>query len=372
MTKLVATGSDLHDAVSWASRVTPTRPVTPVLAGVLLDAEDDRLVVSGYDYETAATATLGVTVEEPGRILVSGRLLADIIKTVKASANITLACDEATVTIREGRSEWVLPALPVEDYPDLPDLGDPIGMVEAGVFRDAVSRVSVAAGREDMLPMLTGIKLESDGQRLDLTATDRYRLATTTILWQPAGDQPLDMLTPARLLDQAARAFRHDTDQVDIHHNRRGLGFATTTHRIVGRLLDVDYPKWRQLLPRDTTSRYVTVDTAELLAAVDKVAVAAGRTPQIRLDISPDRIDVSTAEDDNRARTDLPVVEQVGEPATIGLNPSYLRDAVNATGGSQVRLVLGDTPTKPVLVTPAGDDTSRHLIMPLRLMGDKP
>lgn len=367
MTKLVATGSDLHGAVSWASRVTPTRSVTPVLAGVLLDTEDDQVTVSGYDYETAATARIGATVDEPGRVLVSGRLLADIVKTIKASANITLAYDGATVTVREGRSEWMLPALPVEDYPQLPDLGDPIGMVEAGVFRDAVSRVSVAAGREDMLPMLTGIKLASDGPRLDLTATDRFRLATTTIPWQPAGDQPLDMLAPARLLDQAARAFRRDTDQVSIHHSRQGLGFATTTHRIIGRLLDVNYPRWRQLLPSDTTSRYVTIDTGELLAAVDKVAVAAGRTPHIRLDIHPDRIDVSTAEDDNRARTDIPVVEQVGEPTTIRISPSYLRDAVNAAGGSQVRIVLGDTPLAPVLVTPAGDDTYRHLVMPIRV-----
>lgn len=368
MPEFTITGSDLHAAAAWASRAIPNRPIAPVLSGLLLDA-GDHLTVSGYDYDTAVTATAPATTTRPGRTLLSGRLLAEIAKTVRGDRTVTITCTDATATAREGRAEWTMPTLPVDDYPALPDLGDPAGHVDAGMLRHAVAQVTGAAGRDDTLPMLTGVKLEATPDHITLAATDRFRLATTTIPW--AGTTSLGVLAPAALLDLAVRAFRNDTDKVNIHHSPAGLGFATDTHRIVGRLLDAQFPRWQQLLPA-TVTRYALLDRGELVDAITKASVAAGRAQQIVLAFTADTVEVSAAGDDNKARADAQLVELVGDPITVAVNADYLRAALDGADGERVRIALGDAPRKPIMVTPDGaGDGYRHLVMPVNLPGER-
>lgn len=369
MTRFTVTGTDLHEAAAWAFRVIPGRPVMPVLGGLLLDAGDE-LTVSGYDYETAVTATIPATTAEPGRILLSGRLLAGIaaavVKGARKPVNVTITIDGTTAQVTAGTSEWRLPTLPIDDYPMLPQLGDPIGTVNAGVLRRAVGRVTSAVGRDDTLPMLTGVKMEGSDDALTLTGTDRFRIATTTVDWTAGGQAQLDVLTPASLLEHAARAFRDDTEQVAVYHDAGGIGFATDTHRIIGRLLDVAFVRWQQLLVHDA-EHYAVVDVAELSRAVDQALVVVDRVPQVVLDFRDDLVEVTGAGDDNKARADAPVLELAGPPMVVCVNPAYLRDALAAAGGEQVRIHFGASARKPIMITPVGDVTYRHLLMPVRL-----
>src|SRR4051795_6664495 len=198
----------LADAVGWSARSLPARPPMQVLLGLLLDVgEDAGLAVSAFDYEVSSRIELPATVAEPGRVLVPGRLLADIVRSLPAQP-VDLKLDGARVVLTCGAARFTLPTLPVEDYPALPDMPTTTGSLESDVFAAAVAQVAIAAGRDDTLPVLTGVRLEIEGEQLTLAATDRYRLAVRTLAWKP--EQPglsATALVPARTLADTAKAL---------------------------------------------------------------------------------------------------------------------------------------------------------------------
>ncbi|MSZ57079.1 MAG: DNA polymerase III subunit beta, partial [Actinobacteria bacterium] len=175
----------LADAVAWAARTLPSRPSLPVLAGLVLTAGDDALTLSSFDYEVSARVEVICDVEHPGTTLVSGRLLSDIAKSLPAQP-VTVSVEGTRVIITCGRSSFTLPTLPVEDYPQLPAMPVSSGEIAGSLFATAVAQVAIAAGRDDTLPTLTGIRLEIDGTNLVLAATDRYRLAVRDFQWNPS------------------------------------------------------------------------------------------------------------------------------------------------------------------------------------------
>jgi DNA polymerase-3 subunit beta len=364
MTSFVVTGADLHQAAAWASRVTPAKPSAPVLAGLLLEAGDE-LTVSGYDFDTRATAVVAATTTEPGRMLLSGRLLAAVAKTVGRDTNVELDDTSGAVTVRAGRAEWTLPALPVADYPALPRLGAPAGVVNAGALRAALGQILPVVDIASTLAMLTGVKIESEGEQLTLVGTDRFRLAATTIDWRPgAPEQQLGALVPAALLDTAVRAASGDSDPVSIHDGHNGFGLATDTHLVTGRQIDADYVNWRRVMPEAGEHRAL-VDVAALAHAADQAVVAADANPQLLLAFTGDGVEVSAAGSDRRAHAHA-AADLHGDPITVKVSAGFLRDAVNLHGCDKVTVHFGATPTRPILVL--GDQPGyRHTLTPVRM-----
>src|SRR4051794_36468732 len=173
----------LADAVAWVARSLPTRPPVPVLGGILLDAaSSDGLTISGFDYEVSATVGVAATIADGGRTLVSGRLLAEITRALPAQP-VEIFVDGARVVITCGNARFSLPTMPVEDYPQLPAMPPLAGQLAGEVFGQAVGQVAVAAGRDDTLPMLTGVRLEINGEKLTMVATDRFRLSLREFDW---------------------------------------------------------------------------------------------------------------------------------------------------------------------------------------------
>ena len=369
MTTFNLPAPDLAAAVDWAARVVPARPHTPVLAGVVVDADGDAVSLSAFDFDQAATVTADAVVTTPGRVLVSGRLLQAVAKAA-GKGHLEFAADGASVTVTVGRSSWRLPTLPLEDYPTLPELGDPVGRIDGTVFAEAAARVVPAAGRDDTLPMLTGIKLEAGDSGLEWAATDRFRLATCSTVWQPAvDDAPLDVLAPAALVKNIAAAARGH--EVTVHASEGMLGATVGRHAITGRLLDAQFPRWRQLLTHDP-DRYVDVDAALLSAAVEQASALGGT--QLRLAIGVEVIEVAesgTQNDGQATRAEAPVVGLHADPVAVGVNPAYLRDVLAACGIGPVRMFLGSSANRPVLFQPLDGDTGfMGLVMPVRLQGE--
>src|SRR5919206_1326011 len=197
----------LADAVAWTAKSLPNRPSVPVLAGVMLRVTDGRLHVSGFDYEVSSQVTIEVQADADGSALVSGRLLAEITKALPGKP-VEVASVGTHVEITCGSARFTLPTMPVEDYPTLPQMPESAGTVDAKAFADAVAQVAVAAGRDDTLPVLTGVRIELTGNTLALLATDRYRLAVRELAWQP--DDPevnATALVPARTIADTAKTL---------------------------------------------------------------------------------------------------------------------------------------------------------------------
>lgn len=198
----------LADAVAWAARVLPSRPVVPVLSGLLLDAADGELCVSAFDYDVSAQARIDAHVAEPGQVLIPGKLLAEISRSLPAEdVEIVTEGQEAVLTC--GSAEFGLITMPVEDFPTMPTMPPSIGAIGGGVFASAVGQVAPASSRDDTLPMLTGIRVDIDGDAVAMAATDRYRIAARDFVWRPVSpDASVSAMVPARVLVEVAKSLR--------------------------------------------------------------------------------------------------------------------------------------------------------------------
>lgn len=376
------------DAVSWVARNLPTRPAVPVLSGVLLTGSDDGLTISGFDYEVSAEAQVAAEIASPGSVLVSGRLLSDITKALP-NKPVDFYVDGNRVALTCGNARFSLPTLAVEDYPTLPELPEDTGSLPAGLFAEAISQVAIAAGRDDTLPMLTGIRVEISGETVVLAATDRFRLAVRELTWSAlAADVQTSVLVPAKTLAEAAKAGSDDSDVRLSLGSGTGvgkdglLGISGNGKRSTTRLLDAEFPKFRQLLPAEHNA-VATIEVAKLIEAIKLVALVADRGAQVRMEFSDGMLRLSAGADDvGRAEEDL-VVDFAGEPLTIAFNPTYLTDGLASLHSERVSFGF-TTPGKPALLRPvaAGDEPVQgpgpfpavatdyvYLLMPVRLPG---
>ncbi|CAN5663597.1 hypothetical protein BH24ACT11_BH24ACT11_00640 [soil metagenome] len=253
----------LAESVAWAARSLPVRPSVPVLAGLLIEADSDGLQLSGFDYETSARASLAAEVADEGRALVSGRLLADICRSLPAH-QVEMSLERQRVTLVCGSSRFTLQTMPVEDYPSLPALPDVSGTVPADNFTGAVSQAVAAAGRDDMLPLLTGVRVEISGEQIIMMATDRFRASLVELTWSPARpDAEGVALVPARVLADTARAVAAGTD-LDVALAPLGsgdglIGFQGAvddgSRRTTTRLLDGEFPACSNCSPASRRPR---------------------------------------------------------------------------------------------------------------------
>ena len=378
----------LADGVAWVARSLPSRPPVPVLGGVLLQAgsgavdqegDGQSLTISGFDYEVSAKVTIDASVGTADRALVSGRLLADITKSLPPHP-VDVEVNGSRATITCGSTRFSLPTMPVEDYPKLPDMPTVAGSVRPDVFAEAVTQVAVAAGRDDTLPMLTGIRLEIEGSTLTMAATDRFRLAVRELEWQPA-DTGLStaVLVPARTLAEAAKTLTgRDDVRLALADGDGMLGLAGNGRQSTTRLLDAEFPKYRQLLPAQHTSEAV-LEVAPLIEAIKRVSLVADRGAQVRLKFTEGSLQLNAGGDDEGSAEEQLACELEGEPLTIAFNPGYLLDGLGALRTERAHLGF-TTPSRPALARPVREGAPSpaaggavagyvHLLMPVRLPG---
>lgn len=362
----------LADAVAWTARTLPSRPPVPVLAGLLLEVEGHVLTLSGFDYEVSAQAELDVTASEGGRTLVSGRLLAEICRSLPA-APVEVSTEGARVALHCGPARFLLPVLPVEDYPTLPEMPTTTGRIGSDAFAAAVSSVAVAAGRDDTLPVLTGVRVEIEGETITLVATDRYRLAVRELRWQPeTPGLSAVALVPARTLAETAKALTTGAEvTMALASGATGeglVGFSGGRRRTTTRLLDGEYFKYHALFPAEFGGTAL-VETAGLVEAVKRVSLVAARHLPVRMSFSDDGLTLEAGGGDDAEATEILAATYEGEPMTISFNPGFLLDGLGAIDSDVARLAFS-TPTRPAVITgkdPAAD--YRYLLMPIRLSG---
>jgi DNA polymerase-3 subunit beta len=369
---------DLASAVTATAKALPTRTQLPILAGVMLRADGDHLTVSGFDFEVSNETTVPAHVSEPGAVLVSGRLIADIAK-VLPNKPVDISTVGAQVEIVCGSGRFTLPTMAVEDYPALPPMPGSAGSVDAGVFAWAVARTAVAAGRDDNLPILAGVRLELSGDTLTMLATDRFRLAVCDIPWTP--DDPacgMSALIPARTLEGMAKTIGGaGTVGVALSRGTIGegmIGFAAGARRTTSRLIDGEFPPVRRLIP-DSFAATATVVVGELAEVVKRVALVAERSTPIRLSFSDDGLVVEASGSEDARASEAMDCTYNGESMTIAFNHQYLLDGLASVGTSMATLSFNE-PKNPATLTPADGDGAPmggyvYLMMPVRLDAKK-
>jgi DNA polymerase III beta subunit len=380
----------LAEAVAWAARTLPSRPVIPVLAGMLVEATGEgSLSFAAFDYEVSAfaaiTADEGVSVSEPGRVLVSGRLLSDIVRSLPPNpVDFVLKGSELVVSC--GSAEFGLLPLPVEDYPTLPEPPGHAGTVPGELFAAAVAQVTPAAGRDETLPMLTGVRIDIDGSTMRLACTDRYRIAMRELTWSPVReDFTGGVVVPARTMADTAKAIRPGAAvSIDLTGTSDTLiGISGGGRSMTTRLLDDQFIDYRSRFTGawTTTAR---VRTAPFIEAIKRVALVIDRSTPVRLAFAGDEVRIRGASGDSaRANESLPASVD-GDDVDIAFSPQYLLDGLAGIDTEFARLQCTG-PTKAALLTavpdkakddeapatestdPGGDTGFRYLAMPVRL-----
>jgi DNA polymerase III beta subunit len=380
----------LAEAVAWAARTLPSRPVIPVLAGMLVEAtEEGGVSFAAFDYEVSAyaevTADEGVSVSEPGRVLVSGRLLSDIVRSLPPHP-VEMVLKGSELVVSCGSAEFGLLPLPVEDYPTLPEPPGLAGTVPGEVFTAAVAQVTPAAGRDETLPMLTGVRIDIEGPAMRLACTDRYRIAMRELTWSPVRDDlTAGVVVPARTLADTAKAIRPGSEvSLDLSGTADTLiGISGGGRSMTTRLLDDQFIDYRSRFTGAWTST-ARVRTAPFIEAIKRVALVIDRNTPIRLAFTAGEVRIRGASGDSaRANESLPASLD-GDEVDIAFSPQYLLDGLVGIDTEFARLQCTG-PTKAALLTavpdqdgddetpatestdPGGDTGFRYLAMPVRL-----
>jgi DNA polymerase-3 subunit beta len=357
--------------VGWVARALPTRPVIPVLAGLLLRACDGRLTLGCFDYEVSARAAVPAEVAEPGTVLVPGRLLLEIIRSLPGLP-VEFRDDPDGVLLECGEASFSLVTLPPDDYPELPGVPRLAGTVDGGTFSLAIGQVTPAASRDDTLPLLTAVNLELAAETMTLAATDRYRMAVRELGWEPAGapgggEEAVAILVPARTLADAARMMSAGmpvrimlSDPTDSAGAM--VGFEAGDRRLTTRLLAGEFIKYRSRFPAESDC-VADLPAEAFTEAVRRVSLVAERGTAVQLSFGPGQVTIAAAtQGQARARETVPA-EFSGEEPAIAFSPHYLLDGIVAAASgagagdaadaapARVRLRFSG-PSKPAVITP--------------------
>ncbi|WP_159717916.1 DNA polymerase III subunit beta [Actinomyces marmotae] len=365
----------LAEAVTWTARSVPARPPVPVLAGVRLEASGSTLVLASFDYEVSAHCEVPADIEAEGVVLVSGRLLADIAKALPAKP-VDLEFEGTKVMVTCGSSRFSLSAMAADDYPALPPMPQVAGTIDAHDLAQAVAQVSIAASRDETLPLLTSIQVDVQGDALTLMATDRYRLAVREMTWTPS-DSSLETtaLLKARTLSDVAKSLTSSGDVTLALSDGGGtssglIGFEAGGRRTTSLLTDGDYPPVLRLFPEQTLI-HATVGREELMAAVRRVSLVAERSTPIHMSFTQGTLALEAGQSDDAQASESIVAHLEGDDIATAFNPGYLLDGLGAISDPYVRLDFTHA-SKPAVLTGMSaiggeeDSSFRYLIMPIR------
>ncbi|MDY6052272.1 MAG: DNA polymerase III subunit beta [Rothia sp. (in: high G+C Gram-positive bacteria)] len=363
----------LAEAVSWTARSLSPRPPVPVLSGLLIKAAAGEVSIASFDYETSAKLNIAADIAEEGEALVSGRLLADICRSLP-KADVLFELREGKVHLSCGSSNFNLSSMPVADYPELPALPAVSGTVEGSEFAKAVTQVSVAASKDDTLPILTGVRMEIEGNQITLLATDRYRLAMRELTWNPADPSiSTAALVKAKTLSEVAKTLGGAGElAIALSDAHELIGFESDSRRTTSLLVDGEYPKIRSLFP-DVTPVHAIVRTSDLMEAVRRVSLVAERNTPVRLSFSQGQVTLDAGTGEDAQATEVLQAHLHGGDITVAFNPSYLSEGLHTFAANKfVRFSFTD-PRKPVVLSEQEDwqadneKNYRYLLMPIRL-----
>ena len=367
--RVVCGKDELAEKLQLVGRGVSTRTTVQILAGIMLRAAGGRLHLSATDMEISVRDSLDAQVDEEGAVVVPGRLLVDIVRLFP-SGEVTLEhrADEGVARLTCGSASYSLNTYGPEDFPRLPEIEpDSAFAVEREAFLDTIGRVGRSASRDESRPVLTGILVRFEGDKLVMAATDSYRLSVKETALSSGPGRELEAIVPARALTELARVGQSaETETIEVGVQENQVVFGVDGIWLTARRIDGQFPNYKQLLPEQFEAE-VHLPREELLDVVRRTGLLAQRKSPLRLRFDEGELTVSAqTQDVGEARESLPI-SYGGEAMEIGFNAEFLRDGLESITDDTARLKL-ISPLRPGLLHGESDDFL-YLIMPIRLAG---
>jgi len=354
----------LVEAITVAQRgVTGKGGGLASLNGLLLKLDGDELNVTGTDRSLTISVKASVSGERNGAVVVSAKLLADIVRALPSGA-VVVECDDEEFRIGSGRSQFALRTIPAQEFPQIPQTAGNSVTLDATAFADALRQVVIAAATEETRMVLTGVLMAAEGDGLRLAATDSYRLAVRDIAGQAVLSEGQQVLVPSSHLKELTRLLS-SAETVVLRLGEHDASFELGNVRLMCQLLDGDFPNYRGLIPTSYPNR-VHVEREAFLDALRRVRLLAKDSTPVRLHIKSDSIElVAMSPEIGQAQEEVDA-RNSGDELTVAFNPEYLAAGIDVTGGEEITLETIDA-SKPAIIRGAGDDNFLYLLMPIRV-----
>jgi DNA polymerase-3 subunit beta len=354
----------LVEALGTAGRAAASRGTSlPVLSGVRVDLQGDRLTLTGTDLELTISVEVAVSGGGDGVVVLPGRLASDIVRSLPAgSVDLEVSDDEARISA--GRSEFSLRVLPADEFPRIAEPGGEPVTLAAAELSTALSQVVRAASSDDARPILTGVLLAAEAEGLRLVATDSYRLAIRDLPGTTVLAEGQKVLVPSRALTELARVLGGG-DSLTVRLGERDASFEVGGTRLTTVLIEGEFPPYERLIPQAQPNR-LTVGREVLLEAVRRVKLLAREATPVRLGMSSDGLElVAITQDVGQAHEALDAKFE-GTDLTVAFNPEYLVQGIEVAPGDEVTIETVDA-LKPALLRCAEHPDFLYLLMPVRV-----
>ena len=354
----------LVEALGTAGRAVASRGgALPVLSGVKAELVGSRLTLTGSDLDLTISVSVEVSGQDDGVAVLPGRLAADIVRSLEPGAvHVEAEGDEARIS--SGRSQFAVRLLPADDFPRLAEAPADEVTLDAAALRDALQQVVRAASHDDARPILTGVLMAAEGDGLRLVATDSYRLAVRDLPGTSVLREGQAVLVPSRALGELTRVLG-GAETVTLRLAERDATFVVGDTRLTTRLIEGEFPNYRQLIPSSHPNR-LTVGKEPLLDAVRRVKLLAREATPVRITLKADGIELTAiTQDVGQAHEDVDAKYE-GTEMVIAFNPDYLADGVEAVQGDEITLETIDA-LKPAVVRSVESQDYLYLLMPVRV-----
>jgi DNA polymerase-3 subunit beta len=365
---------NLARGLSIVSRAVATRSTLPILGNIKLETDEGRLKLSATNLEIGIHCWIGAQVHEEGATTIPARLLSDFVNSLPPDRiDMNLNTRIQALHLQCARFTANIKGLDAQDFPLIPTAGaDHTVQIDPELLREMVNQVAFAAATDESRPILTGVLATFEDQTLTMAAADGFRLSVRTEAIGSRADGKLEVIIPARALNELSRVLGDETDPVQVTVTANQVVFHMATVELVSRLIEGNFPDYHQIIP----SRYdirAKMPTQELLKAVRIAALFARDAANVvRLDLTPGpeltpgRIVVTSSADqvgDNVGEVDA-IIE--GEAAVIAFNAKFLIDVLSVLGTEEVALEM-TTASSPGVLKPVGKEGFLHVIMPMHL-----
>lgn len=359
--KFVSSQSDLASSLSVVQKAVSSRTTLPILGCILVQSSTDGVDLSSTDLEIAIKKSVPAKVEEGGSVAIPARLFGDIVRSLPEGM-VTVESMGGEVSISTPTAQFSINVLAPEDFPKFPEVdGSESFEVPLEQVAEVIKEVGKAVSRDETRPILTGVRLAITEGTLTMVATDSYRLAVAETKLDKQGETAA-VIVPARALDEVSKL---DSDKIKIALSENQVLFEVEGMRMISRLIDGQFPNYKQLLPESWESR-VVVDKASLIDAVKRISLLAQNNSPLRLSISKSRLLVSATTQEVGQASEQVEVQTEGADLEIAFNAQYLLDGLMSARDEKVALEVIN-PLKPGVIKADKRDGFLYLIMPVRL-----
>ncbi len=366
--KLSVPRDSLSGGLQLVGRAVSTRGTLPSLGGIMVIAADGALTLRATDMELGLTRIIGdAATELDGTVLLPGRLFSDVVRSLPPGpVSLELRAEQRDVEIGGGGARFHLRTLPAEDFPRLPELEVEAVKLPATPLAATIDLVARAASRDEIRPILTGVLVQAEDSRLTMVATDSYRLSVKHTELEAPVSQSLEANIPARALRELARIVSAEgAEEVEISLSRNQAVFRTAGVTLSSRLIEGQFPSWRQLIP-ESFEHDVRLPREELLETTRRISQLAQRNAPLRLAFAEGELTVAAETPEIGDASEGIPAPYSGEPLEIAFNPQFFIEGIESVGTDEVAVQLS-SPLRPGLLRPVGDNDFSYLVMPIRL-----